>query len=369
MNLSQKIKLRLKLIKRWWMRRRFHSHWLDRIVVGAFYRIPARFKRYPEQATSAKASKLYDQHWYYSIELHPGRFTKGIQPKNYPFLPRMLMHNCALTDMDCLDLGSMEGLMPTLMVRKGARNVLAADAWYHCFNKICAVKHYYGVDFAFRQVGLLYDLSQRLSKFNRRSFDFINLSGILYHVFSPMMVLSGVRPLLKKNGLMIVSTNVIERPDYSMDFNVRGLLQAEKTTYWYLSVPFFDYVLRYFKLLPIDCLYHPYEKGDPIRYYKHVKAGYLSVVCRAMDEITQDPKDEWMERSQAKSWEYIGFCDVPMIEKQRVSNIEYRPSNDHHLLLPDKRGISLDQAIKIKTPVRTASRLEHTHILSLEDDL
>ena len=86
-----------------------------------------------------------------------------------------------------------------------------------------------------------------------------------------------------------------------------------------------------------------------------------------MDEITEDPKDKWMEKSQAKSWEYIGLCDVSMMEKQRVSVIEYRPSTEHHLLQPEKRGINLDQAIKIKTPVRTVDKLEDTHILSLKD--
>jgi SAM-dependent methyltransferase len=71
---------------------------------------------------------------------------------------------------------------------------------------MAAVKHYYDVDFAFKELGLMYHL---YNKFPSQGFDLINVSGLLYHVFSPLMVLSGIRPLLKKNGLIIVSTNVI----------------------------------------------------------------------------------------------------------------------------------------------------------------
>src|SRR5207237_67553 len=87
-------------------------------------------------------------------------------------------------------------------------------------------------------------------------FDLINLSGVLYHVFSPLHVLAGLRPALKKGGLMIVSTNVINRDDYSMEFNNSGKLQKEANTFWYLSIRMFDYMLRYFQLVPIDLSRH-----------------------------------------------------------------------------------------------------------------
>src|SRR5438552_17516831 len=101
----------------------------------------------------------------------------------------------------------------------------------------------------------MYDLASKLRKSRRASFDVINLSGVLNHVFSPLMVLAGVRPLLKRNGLMIVSTNVVVDNGFTMQFNNAGRLQEEANTFWYLSVGALDYLLRYLKLAPIDCLY------------------------------------------------------------------------------------------------------------------
>ena len=57
----------------------------------------------------------------------------------------------------------MEGLIPTLMCRQGAKRVIASDATFHCYEKMAAVKRYYDVNFLFRQVGLMYGLSDKLS--------------------------------------------------------------------------------------------------------------------------------------------------------------------------------------------------------------
>ena len=84
---------------------------------------------------------------------------------------------------------------------------------------MAALRHYYQATFEFQQIGLMYDLASKLRKSGRGSFDVINLSGVLYHVFSPLMVLAGVRALLKRNGLMIVSTNVVIDDAFTMQFD------------------------------------------------------------------------------------------------------------------------------------------------------
>ena len=55
---------------------------------------------------------------------------------------RRMLRNCELTGMECLDLGSMEGLMPALMCRGGAGRVVATDALSHCVEKMATVRHY-----------------------------------------------------------------------------------------------------------------------------------------------------------------------------------------------------------------------------------
>ena len=68
--------------------------------------------KYPKTAETLKVSRIYTQWWYYSVELLPGVITRGQYEDTFPFLPRTILRNCQLSDMECLDLGSMEGLIP-----------------------------------------------------------------------------------------------------------------------------------------------------------------------------------------------------------------------------------------------------------------
>src|SRR5262245_30180343 len=114
----------------------------------------------PSRWTSTTTDDLYNRWWYYGVELIPGRFTKGIYPSEMPMLPRMLMRGCDIRGQTCLDIGSMEGLIPTLMCRRGAKRVVATDKCNHCSAKMAAIKRHYGVSYEFKEVGLLYNLYQ-----------------------------------------------------------------------------------------------------------------------------------------------------------------------------------------------------------------
>src|SRR6266481_8509927 len=139
---------------------------------------------FPDTAEELAKSDLFTAWWYYSVELLPGLITKGQYPDSFPMLPRILLRNCDLRGTTCLDVGSMEGLIPVVMCRQGAKTVLATDAIDHCREKMAALRHYYQATFEFQQIGLMYDLTNKLRKSRRASFDVINLSGALYHVFS-----------------------------------------------------------------------------------------------------------------------------------------------------------------------------------------
>lgn len=130
--------------------------------------------------------------------------AKGQYESDFPMLPRMMLRQCNLAGADCLDIGSMEALIPVLMRRGGAKRVLATDFGPDCTEKIMAVKAAYKVDFDYQNVGPMDGLHRKI----KGGFDLINCMGLLYHVWS-LHVLAGARPLLRRNGLMIVSTNVV----------------------------------------------------------------------------------------------------------------------------------------------------------------
>jgi SAM-dependent methyltransferase len=270
---------------------------------------------YPQTPDELSSSELARAPWYYSMELLPGVVMPGRYP-DVPLLPRMLLRRCRVEGASCLDLGTMEGLIPTLLAKRGAREVLAVDHSNHAVGQIDAVKHYHGVDFDYRSVGLMYRLHEQLAP---RGFDVVNCSGLLYHVFSPLSVLASVRPLVKRGGIMIVSTNVTLEREPVMRFNVAGHMQREANTYWYPTARLFDYLLRYFRLEPIDCLFAPHSRLDQ-DYAFETPSGYLSVACRAVDSVDGDA---WMLESAGKSWEYLGLSDWKLAAAQEESDVAY----------------------------------------------
>ncbi|MGC2516286.1 MAG: DUF1698 domain-containing protein [Terriglobales bacterium] len=319
--------------------------------------IRAKTRKYPQAREDMLRWKVYNTFWYYDIELLPGVTTRGHYPQATPLLPRMLLRNCNLKGADCLDIGSMEGLIPVLMCRQGAHRVLATDFNFHAYSKMLAVMKYYGVAFSFKRLDLLYDLANKIASPTWRGFDLINLSGVLYHVFSPFHVLAGLRPLLKRGGLMIVSTNVINRDGFSMEFNNSGKLQSEANTFWYLSIKMFDYMLRYFQLVPIDCLYYKHPLKDVVRYSPGFEAAYLSVVCRAVSDRGAAFSDKWLSESVARSWEYL-LCNQKMIDAQASSTISYRAGSE---------PIDLSKRIGQSKPLEPTPYSYDTHLLRLDD--
>lgn len=77
------------------------------------------------------ASPLSQVPWYYSVEVFPGLVARGSFPDDLVMLPRLLTRHAEVTGHSCLDIGSMEGLLPTLLARRGASRVVATDAVPH----------------------------------------------------------------------------------------------------------------------------------------------------------------------------------------------------------------------------------------------
>lgn len=305
--------------------------------------------------------------WYYTVELVPGVIAKGSYPVDFPYMPRMLMRQAHLQDAECLDIGCMEGVIPILMHRKGAKRILAVDAVPHCAEKMALLQDVYGAQWDFRDIGLMYQLDEKLSA--EGCFDFVNLSGVLYHVFSPLHTLASARPLVKKNGLFILSTNVVNEQSDVMHFNTNGNLQSEANTFWYPSIPLLEYFLRYFNFAPIDCLYTRHPSSNSVVYVKGKECGFISIVCRAVDAgCALPPGDSWAQRSMLGSWEYQGLSRQAVSHQGPASTIDYD--------LPDvlqeqvNRNGSIDLYLAVNECGRRivrAEREQDTYLLRLGD--
>jgi len=270
---------------------------------------------------SGGPASFADRWWYYTVELAPGVIARGQFEPDFPMLPRMMLRRCNLDGAECLDMGTMEAIVPTLMRRSGAAKVLAVDFGPHCTEKIAAVKAAYEVDFNYKNVGPMDGLFRKI----RAGFDLINCSGLLYHVWSPLHVLAGVRPLLRRNGLMIVNTNVVLERGMRAEFNAEGRMQEEVNTFWYPTIELLQYQLQYLRLEPIDAMLVPHDAlASKVRYRFAQPSGILCVLCRATDE---PDGDSWIARSARESWEYRSFSDWDRADRQGVSAIAAESNN------------------------------------------
>ncbi|HEU4867671.1 MAG TPA: methyltransferase domain-containing protein [Actinomycetota bacterium] len=261
-------------------------------------------------------TRYLDQYWYYCVELSPGVFTPGAKHRNLG-LTRDLLARCEVTGRRCLDIGTMEAAVPVLMSRREAGQVVAVDVM-HCDRKVAVVKHFTGAEFDYHG-GLTHQATARFV--GRRyggNFDVVVLSGVLYHCFGPLAVLAMARSLVRTGGLMIVETYAAMDKQDAMYFNARGQLSPDGSTYFLLSVPLLEYLLRYLRLKPLDCVTSPTVDvgGRP--------SARVAVVCRATNELGISG-DAWME-SAANQIDYRTLVDWERIDVSGADPPAYGPA-------------------------------------------
>jgi SAM-dependent methyltransferase len=146
--------------------------------------------------------------WYYSVELRPGVFTKG---EDFPSaaLPRAALSRAELKGWRCLDIGAMEGLITTVLCRRGAGRVIAYDRPTYTRSKLAAVRRAYETTFDFVDGIKLADLRPALRESGEAPFDLVVFSGVMYHMLDPLGGLAHARSLVRDGGLLILETSAI----------------------------------------------------------------------------------------------------------------------------------------------------------------
>jgi SAM-dependent methyltransferase len=274
-------------------------------------------------------SPLLKDFWYYKIEVVKDVFTPGFGFSNVA-LTRKLLQRLDVTGAHCLDIGTMEGLVPALLSKRNAKRVVALDT-VNFQEKVELVKALHNVRFEYHANVQVDDtvafikrkwLNERESLSGLygtlpRQFDLVVLSGILYHVWSPFHLLGYARTLVRPGGIVIVETAALLNESYTLQYNFNGskyIYQWYDT--WFISVPLLDYLLRFCRLAPIDCIY--LDHGDnPLR---------IAVACRAVDKVVPDVRETLMADC-ARNFDYsiIVEDDPP---EPRLPDIPYSPGSE-----------------------------------------
>jgi SAM-dependent methyltransferase len=237
--------------------------------------------------------------WYYSVELRPGVFTKG---EDFPSagLPRAALSRAELKGWRCLDIGAMEGLITTVLCRRGAGRVIAYDRPTYTRSKLAAVRRAYETTFDFVDGIKLADLRPALREAGEVPFDLVVFSGVMYHMLDPLGGLAHARSLVRDGGLLILETSAII--DHEAIFAANRENRFGGHAYLLPSLPLLEYFARLFRLKILDCEYVVSSK-DQIT--GHVVCR-VCLVARAMREPMLDPGDPLLG--------YAGLIDADLAE-------------------------------------------------------
>lgn len=300
---------------------------------------------YRVDSESPDFQRLLGEEWYYTIELKPGVFTRGAEHPN-AILNRELLRRCRLTDREVCDIGTMEGVLPILVKRQGARSVTALDA-IDLTERVRLVQQCYGESFEYYPRVSLARAKEFLAERARLSrywgqrqvetgFDVVILAGVLYHVFSPLQLLGLMRTFLRPGGLLILETAASCHDRYTQDWVFQGdrWIYPSGTNTWFLTLRLLDHFLRFLKLKAIDCVHLPANNGI-------VRIALAAVAVP--EPLPLRAESEWFLPSTTNI-DYNEIVDTEWAKGPSVQ-IPYSPGdNVFHAELPD--AVDLHKTVK-----------------------
>ena len=227
-----------------------------------------------------------DQEWFHAIEIDGyvtrGRFRDG-EVQNRTLLPVFeMLKNTSVRGLDCLDIGTVDGLTAFALKSLGARSVVATDRVERA--SFLRVREALGLDVEYMP-GI--ELETMLEAFGERRFDLVVCAGVIYHMLNPFSAFQICRRLMRPGALFVVESAAdIHRRTPALVLNSEAQLLAETYTYWVPSPAAVDGMLR---LAGFDVLDRR-ELRSPDRYSAVGRAMRLSAIrdrtplLRAMHE-------------------------------------------------------------------------------------
>ena len=175
-------------------------------------------------------------HWYHGIEFADGevvsgRFGKRLPPNYTLFGVFHFLKYLDVTNMDCLDVGTVDGLVAFILKAYGARTVTATDIHERATFKYALEKTGLEIDYIHPA-----SISDILLKNGGKRYDLVVFAGILYHAIDPIGYIYKCRELVKNNGILLLETSYIHNDPYSrMHFNLNdnsGRQIRQSSVFW-----------------------------------------------------------------------------------------------------------------------------------------
>lgn len=151
--------------------------------------------------------------WYHAFDLGNGVVTKPRYHQkpvpNVTLLPvYYFLENIKIRGMDCIDVGTADGIMAFILKQEGARRVVATDRAPNR-EAFLFVRNYLNLQIDYLPASTLdnYNIySKLLERELPVKYDLLVLAALIEHNYDPLVVMMHARRLLKLNGMMIVET-------------------------------------------------------------------------------------------------------------------------------------------------------------------
>jgi 2-polyprenyl-3-methyl-5-hydroxy-6-metoxy-1,4-benzoquinol methylase len=187
--------------------------------------------------------------WYHSIDLGNGIITPGHFGANLPAVMELL-DQIEISGMTCLDVGTMDGKIAFEMEKRGANRVVTIDLAER--ETVYFLLEYFKSTIQYIPNVHINDIVSALEQRKLCPFDLIVLSGVLYHVYSPLDVILSMRRIVRHGGLILVESACVDSLDCSMHFNCDGRYYNEPLTFWLPSIGCLRYMLAFSCFEPLQ---------------------------------------------------------------------------------------------------------------------
>jgi SAM-dependent methyltransferase len=140
-----------------------------------------------------------------------------------------LLQGIDVAGMRCLDVGAAHGVISLGLALRGAA-VTAIDIGGPKPPQIVLAEEILGVQIDYQSPISVEDAPRR---FAPASFDLIVCAGVMYHLLSPADVFTRLRPILKRNGLLVMeSACLANQKEPVLVLNTETGTYSEPTTYF-----------------------------------------------------------------------------------------------------------------------------------------
>ena len=135
-----------------------------------------------------------------------------------------------------------------------------------------------------------------------------------------------------------------------MYFNESGKLYNEPTTFWFVSISCLEYMLRMLRLKPLECEFLA-PNGLHALLVNGFRTTRMAVACRAVDEVVNDPSDQWMPKVYYAK-DYLDYTDWSVLSETGGMPVGYALSWKPRKTRPETDACSLWAQFKRSKPLK-----------------